>query len=101
MVTNVSRTSSASQYFLRGQRSFRRLSHQLNTLPLQFVRAAIGPQSCQICSEANGRPDLRKLPNFVSDPAHLDAEQHTSFPQSPNRQKAAFSGVKRLLREIP
>jgi len=37
----------------------------------------------------------------VSDPAHLDVEQHTSFPQSQNRQKAAFSGVKRLLEEIP
>jgi hypothetical protein len=53
------------------------------------------------CRSPTQRPDLRKLPNFVSDLAHLYTEQHTNFPQSQNRQKAGFSGVKRLLREIP
>ncbi|RLS68063.1 MAG: hypothetical protein DWI00_18000 [Planctomycetota bacterium] len=53
------------------------------------------------CRSPSQYPDLWKLPNFVSDPAHLEAGQHTSFPQLQNRQKAAFSGVKRLMREIP
>ncbi len=101
MVTSVSGTSSVSRQFPRGQLSLRRLNRQVNTLPLQLAWTGIRIQSCQICSETISLPDLRKLPNFVSDPAHLYTEQHTSFPCSQNRQKAAFSGVKRLLREIP